>query len=314
MNVFEELDAKIQEIYAHTNGNKLIIWGWGETGQFLYSRFLADNKKVDCVIDENFISYGSQIRSHYCLEYYNPELTSILVTPVAEIDIIKNILKEYGYCDKNIIYVREYFYGKEHMNYPLEYYQWLEYQYGVEILEHKSAKEQGYLKEKQEFNVYGYGKGYPLEILLREFQFKEHDAVFDFGCGKGEALIMFARAGVYKLGGIEYDSEIYDRAVENLKMLNIQNEIMCGNAMDVGNDILDDYNYFFMFDPFVGDVFRKVIENIEKSYEHKRRKIILIYGAPRCHKDVIKNNKFKFVKECENLYAITRTTNIYILN
>ena len=314
MNVFREMDEEIQNLYTRLNGYKTIIWGRGETGQFLYSRFVADQKKIDCIIDENLMCFGMKIRSHWCLEYYDPKTTMILVTPSVEIDVIDKILNKYGFPDRNIIHIREYFYGKECMNYPLEYYKWLEYRYGVEILEHKSAEEQGYLNDKRNFNIYGYGKGYPLELLLRRFQFQDQDAVFDFGCGKGEALVMFARAGVKKLGGVEYDAEIYNRADKNLKILGIKNEIICGNAVEVGNNILDEYNYFFMFDPFVGDVFRKVIDNIETSYEHKKRKIVLIYGAPRCHKEVIRNGKFKFVKECENLYAITRTTNIYVLN
>lgn len=310
--MFEKLEKKLQNIYEQINGKNVIIWGYGESGKFLYERMKNDNKEVLYIIDEGINYVDPLIKRSHILEFCNPKTTMIIITISEELEKVRDSIIQRGFDETNIIDFRSLIYG-ENRRYNVEYYQYLEYEFGLKILEHKSKEEHGYVGNLDHFNIYGYGKSMYIYNVLKRFEFSENDAIFDFGCGRGGALLLFKYCGIGKIGGIEYDHELYNDAVDNMMILGIDNEILCGDAQEC-TDILDDYNYFFMNDPFTGEVFSKVIQNIEKSFQRRKRKIVLIYSAARCHLEVVRNNKFQFVKLYDNPGAyITRTTNIYIL-
>ena len=73
-------------------------------------------------------------------------------------------------------------------------------------------------------------------------------------------------------------------------------ELICGDAGNVKNE-LDRYNWFYFFDPFGSDVFKSVIENIEKSIKRKHRKCYIIYINPHCRDEIIKSGQFKLIKQ-----------------
>ena len=52
---------------------------------------------------------------------------------------------------------------------------------------------------------------------------------------------------------------------------------------------LDDYNCFFFFDPFEGELFDRVIDVVCKSLKRVPRKTFIIYINPRCYKTIEKN-------------------------
>ena len=54
---------------------------------------------------------------------------------------------------------------------------------------------------------------------------------------------------------------------------------------------------FFFFNPFLGSVFKAVIENIEDSWRRNPRRIHIVYLNPRCHKTVIQHGIFKLDKQ-----------------
>lgn len=85
-------------------------------------------------------------------------------------------------------------------------------------------------------------------------------------------------------------------------------DIYCGDATDYTN--IDGYNYFHLFNPFIGDIFRKVIHQIEQSYKRKPRTIILIYSNPFCHKIVLEDGIFQCSKKIQADYFI-KNVNIY---
>lgn len=87
--------------------------------------------------------------------------------------------------------------------------------------------------------------------------------------------------------------------------------VSCGDAANYTD--IDGYNYFYMFDPFDGECFKSVIRNIEESYQRRQRKIVLIYMAPTCHKQVLEHGMFKFAYQVKSLFTVTKTTNVYVL-
>ena len=120
---------------------------------------------------------------------------------------------------------------------------------------------------------------------------------------KEQAFLCLQRQEYYGGGGIEFDRNLYDLAVENTDKLNrvmgSRFSVSCGDAATYTD--IDEYNYFYMFDPF------------EDSYRRRLRKIVLIYMAPTCHKQVLEHGMFKFSYQVKSLFTVTKTANIYVL-
>lgn len=124
--------------------------------------------------------------------------------------------------------------------------------------------------------------------------------------------MLFQKSGVEKLGGVEYDKQLYDILLGNFKKMGIGTEhIINGDAALLENE-LDGYNYFFMYNPFQGETFCRVIGNLEKSWDRRKRRIIFIYSGPYCHKDVIEHGKFILSKQIYTDYSV-RNVNVYTM-
>lgn len=94
--------------------------------------------------------------------------------------------------------------------------------------------------------------------------------------------------------GVEIVKDMYDQCVINMRKLNIDCDLLNGNATECG---IDDYNCFFFYNPFGESVLKKVLDNIQKSFVRRRRKLYLIYANPFSHKEVIQNGLFKLHKQ-----------------
>ena len=78
-------------------------------------------------------------------------------------------------------------------------------------------------------------------------------------------------------------------------------------------DEIDDYNYYFFYDPFQGQSFTSVIDNICESQKRKRRKISIIYASPRCHEYVI-GRGFELIEHMDIPEMTYPNINTYIRN
>lgn len=117
---------------------------------------------------------------------------------------------------------------------------------------------------------------------------------FDFGCGKGAAIVMAYMAGINKIGGVEIVKSLYEQCVINMKELKIDCNLL---NEDATNCDIEEYNCFFLYNSFGGHILEKVLINIQNSVMNKKRKIYLIYGNPFWHECVIKNGFFKLYKQ-----------------
>lgn len=315
MHIFEEFERKMTLLFQKINGKQIIIWGWGFSGKFLDIYLRLHNREAACIIDDgqNTKKGGETgIRSHHILNYYNPKTTVILVSIWKDSKNVETIAKKYGFCENSILFVRKYIYGVEEAQRELDYFDWIDFKYDMGIVKDKSREEQKYIKQgRGEFHNYWASRGIGIEAVMKTFAFKETDAIFDFGCGKGGKFLIFQRAGLKQMGGIEYDSELYDCARQNVERAGIQCQIVCGDAKDYTD--IDRYNYFYMFDPFEGECFKKCITNIQDSFIRYKRKIILIYDGPVCHDLVVEDNMFQLAFQLENPFCVTHMSNIYVL-
>lgn len=127
--------------------------------------------------------------------------------------------------------------------------------------------------------------GLELENVLDSFNITPLDAIIDFGCGKGGALITLAKYPFVKIIGVELSTKLVEIAKRNLRKLRIDNvSIQCCDAIEFKE--LDDYNFFYFFSPFPCPVMKLVIGNIETSLNRKPRKVTIIYLNPECHEVV----------------------------
>ena len=164
-------------------------------------------------------------------------------------------------------------------------------------LENVSTGELGLQDERS--HEYSNSGGIHLVHVLNSLKITSQDAIIDFGSGKGGALITFSRYPFAKITGIELSPELVAIAGENLRKLNISNiEMITGDAA-VFTD-LEEYNYFYFFNPFPGIIMRAVVENIESSLMKKPRKAIIIYFNPEFHEVVVTDSIFAKIYEFDH--------------
>ena len=168
---------------------------------------------------------------------------------------------------------------------------WMEEKYGCNFLETKR-------NERYECSEYTPSPYLTIKEIVSSLSLKSDDALFDFGMGKGAALVQFYEYGFRSLGGVERDQELCAIAQDNFDRLKIKDiEICCADAREIVE--IDQYNYFYFYNPFSGSVFQKVIDNIKDSYERKKRKIRIIYINTVCHDMIIDSGIFKIEKQIE---------------
>lgn len=138
-----------------------------------------------------------------------------------------------------------------------------------------------------------------LQKVLAALEIRKGDAVVDFGCGKGGALITFAAYDFSRITGVEISGELAAVARKNLESLKIKNvEVICCDATEFLE--LDDYNYFYFYNPFPCPVMIEVIENIGRSLTRRPRKVTLVYLNPWCHEQIIAHGIFQKIDEFEH--------------
>lgn len=138
---------------------------------------------------------------------------------------------------------------------------------------------------------YANSGGRHLETVLETLNITPEDAVIDFGSGKGGALITLSKFPFSKITGIELSPELVAVAKKNLKGLGSKNiDMIVGDATDFTD--LDEYNYFYFFNPFPSRIMSAVINNISASLTQKPRKAMIIYFNPEFHNAVVSDSPF----------------------
>lgn len=83
-------------------------------------------------------------------------------------------------------------------------------------------------------------------------------------------MLLFQKYGFNRFGGVEYDKQLFEILNQNFDKLGLcKEDLINGDATQLSSE-LDAYNYFFMYNPFVGNTFSDVIRNLESSWERKR--------------------------------------------
>lgn len=304
MDLWNEMDTKIESSIKNSNGKNIVIWGYGYSGKFIEHWFKRRNKKIEFFIDDHKdIPYQMKVFTSSILSEIDSK-DYFIICCFNRDDESEKILIENGYIEKqSYIYLLDCI--GDGYDRKISYYDWLDYFYNTNISSLVNNAEGQNL-------FYSTGCDYALVDVLDDFVFCNDDSAFDFGIGKGGAAIMFSQKGCGKVAGVEIDDSLCDIAKLNFAACGIEScSIYNADATSITEE-LDSYNYFHMYNPFGRDIFEKVIRNMEDSFERKQRKIIFIYSGVTCHNEVIKNGKFRLVKKILNNYW-SKYTNIYIM-
>lgn len=70
------------------------------------------------------------------------------------------------------------------------------------------------------------------------------------------------------------------------------------------------YDTFYLYDPFRGETFKKVIKNIEESVRRKDRNVTIVYANPWLHREVEAGGVFKLVKQISTEFFLN-IVNVY---
>lgn len=137
-----------------------------------------------------------------------------------------------------------------------------------------------------------------LDALFRSYRFRLDQRVVDFGCGRGRVVFAIHRRFQVSIVGIEAHDKTYEEALENkaayrLRAGHIQAPIRLKYGLAEHYRIKPKDNCFYFFNPFSGDIFRKVLGNIVASLEKYPRSadVILYYPLP-VYKRTLRHHSF----------------------
>ena len=302
----EDFNSITNSMFEFCNGYTVMVWGCGIAGQFANYLFKRNNKIVDYNLDRNHNVYSQR---PYILKNFDPKYTRIIVTFQPN-DETESYLSSFGFRKGKEYELLSTWFGKPGMP-ILGFENWIETFYNLDLT---SVPETGTIKINEESHNFHWGAhDYKFMEAFDSILINDSDAVFDYGCGKGGALLLLILAGFRKVGGIEYDDNLYHKAVENLKKMGIDTcGIILGDATSLTNEV-DAYNYFFLYDPFEGKQFELMTESILDSFTRNYRKITVVYASPQCDQILREKGGFVLTKRIEADCLEYPGINIYVL-
>jgi len=117
-----------------------------------------------------------------------------------------------------------------------------------------------------------------LAIPLEEFVF------VDLGSGKGRAVILAAEYPFKRVVGVEFSSELHAIARRNVESCERrylrceQIEVVCQDVVHF--DFPDDPLVLYLYNPFLPDIVRRVVERLERSLQAHPRPVCVVYLNP----------------------------------
>lgn len=145
-----------------------------------------------------------------------------------------------------------------------------------------------------------------LEIDASEFSF------IDYGAGKGKVLLMAAHMPFREVIGIEFSPVLHEAAVANLSAFQGADRIcgeisiLCGDAMEYSPPAGPLVCFFF--NPFSPEVWMKVLNKLQSSWEAEPRPIYIVYTNQRAVEEL-----GTVLSDCDFLepYALRQQVLIY---
>jgi len=96
--------------------------------------------------------------------------------------------------------------------------------------------------------------------------------IIDIGSGKGFSLAIFSLFNFNNISGVEISDKYKKICENNFKLLNIESKINIYKSDILNFDKINDFNIYYLYNPFNSLIFEKFIKKIKKN-----REIIIIY-------------------------------------
>lgn len=135
-----------------------------------------------------------------------------------------------------------------------------------------------------------------LRRALADIEMSRDEVFVDFGSGKGRIVYQAAQYPIKRVIGVEISEKLskvaranVDRNWHRLRCENV--ELVTCDAADF--EIPDDMTIGYFYYPFVGETFRRVIDNIVASLDRNQRPIRLIYACPYLANEILATERFR---------------------
>ncbi len=287
MEALKSFYKALDSVMIRHIGKRIVLYGYGDGGRYI--RWHA--KYYHGIVIDYVISRDMSPSQPYDMELFRPSLLSFDYKDVKDAvvwiadkidDGEKQAIYEAGYREGlNCVDLWRLIYDDADYLGEIQPLQFLEYAYGVDLLtaipstEFKKTDPHGcsyrVTTQKEVFSILDQCHCRP----------RDNDAFFDYGCGKGGALISALEYGFRKVGGVEYQPDIFQALLRNKVLLDITDtkmQITEGDASEYSD--IDGYNWFYFFQPFDNAVMEKVLLQLKRSIERTPRKINCILINP----------------------------------
>lgn len=139
-----------------------------------------------------------------------------------------------------------------------------------------------------------------LRWLLLRSDVRSTDVFVEFGAGKGRIVLDAARRYRFaRVIGVELSSELSDAARQLLESQRSSlrcRDVRIETADATTFDIPDDMTFAYFFNPFNGETFERVMENVVASLDRAPRTLRIIYVNPVDHDTVMRTGRFRVVR------------------
>lgn len=298
---------------------RIVLYGYGYTGRFLkwYAEYYH-SINVDYVISLDMSSgqsYEEEIYRPSFLGFdYKDSMSALLWLAVPMDEKLRRELESHGFfAGDNLVDFYQIIYGddvtweesceqkavhkRKTGTRDIQFLEWLEWKYKC-----------NFVTAVQATALSVTGNSYRVTSQKEIFTILDRchlggdigEGIFDFGCGKGGGMVAFCDYGFKKIGGVEQDPDLYELLVDNMQKIGINKvaELECikGDATSV-REVLDKYSWFYFFDPFGNDIFKKCVCNICESVKRKKRKVHIIFINPHCYKVMENMRDFRLTNQ-----------------
>lgn len=119
-----------------------------------------------------------------------------------------------------------------------------------------------------------------LQTLSNSGYITKKDKIVDYGCGKGRVSFYLSYSTKAKTIGIEYDTRLFNSAMENHKKCISSSRVQFINCNASEYEVVADITGAYFFNPFSVKVLKDVIDRIKISKKIIDREIKLFFYYP----------------------------------
>lgn len=147
---------------------------------------------------------------------------------------------------------------------------------------------------------YGPSPWLVLPRLVPRRSVRPHDVFVDYGSGMGRVLVQAAlRYPFRRVVGVELSEELNRIARENLERN--RDRMRCRDVEVIAADAAewappDDLTVAYFNNPFVGELFGRVLDNLVESVDRHPRRVRIVYRNPVEHERLVATGRVRVVR------------------